>query len=498
MPGSGLRGLFVATILVAASSGVYADVALPALFSDGMVVQRQRPVHVWGTATPGEAVIVSFRGESRSVAADANGQWGLHLQPGDAGGPFELAIRGKNAIVVRDVLVGDVWLASGQSNMEWPTKRAAGADAALAAADLPRVRLLRVRKTYADHPLDDAAVVPWAACSRESAADFSAVAYFFAREIHARQQVPIGIIDASWGGTIAESWTSLSALAADPALMPVFAARAAMMERRADTIRQQERERREQEDARAAGRPIPQFPWHPDPNVWAPAVLFNAMIAPLTPFPIRGVIWYQGESNSSAERRFSYERLFQTLIRDWRRRWAQDDFPFLFVQLTNFASTPAEDWAEIREAQRRALALRNTAMAVTIDIGNPDDVHPVNKLDVGLRLALAARAIVYGEAVEYSGPVVRQVTSEGGALRVWFTHVPTGLESRGGALSAFELAGADGRFVAADARIEGSTVVVSAPGIDAPARVRYGWANSPDCRLYNREGLPASPFSESK
>lgn len=498
MPDSGLRSVLLATTLVAASSGVHADVTLPALFSDGMVVQRQRPVHVWGWADPSETVTVTFRGESQTTVADAMGQWALHLPPGEAGGPFELAIRGKSTSVVRDVLVGDVWLASGQSNMEWQTRLVAGAEAALGAANLPGIRLLRVKRTYADHPLDNAAVVPWTACSRESVADFSAVAYFFAREIHARQQVPIGIIDASWGGTIAESWTSLRALAADPALMPVFAARATMMERHAGTIQQQERERREQEEARAAGRPVPEFPWHPDPNVWAPAVLFNAMIAPLTPFPIRGVIWYQGESNSSAERRFTYERLFQTLIRDWRTRWAQDDLPFLFVQLANFTSTPAEDWAEVREAQRRALALRNTAMAVTIDIGDPEDVHPLNKLDVGLRLALAARAIVYGEAVEYSGPLVRQVTREGGALRVWFDHASGGLESRGGALEAFEVAGADGRFVAADARIEGSTILVSAPRIDAPVHVRYGWSNSPDCRLYNREGLPASPFRASR
>ena len=498
MPGSGLKSLVVVITLATAASSVSADVTLPALFSDGMVIQRQRPVHAWGSANPGETVIVTFRGESRTTVADATGRWDLHLPPGEAGGPFELVVRGANAKIVHDVLVGDVWLASGQSNMEWPTKLAADADAALAWADLPRVRLLRVKKSYADHPLDDAAVVPWIACSRESVADFSAVAYFFAREIHARQQVPIGVIDASWGGTIAESWTSLRALAADPALMPVFAARAAMMERRADDLRQQERERREQEAARAAGRPVPDFQWRPDPAVWAPAVLFNAMIAPLAPFPIRGVIWYQGESNSSAERRHTYERLFQALIRDWRTRWSQDDLPFLFVQLASFTSTPAEDWAEIREAQRRALALRNTAMAVTIDIGNPDDVHPTNKRDVGLRLALAARAAVYGEDIEYSGPLAREVTREGSSLRVWFDHATSGLESRGGALRSFEVAGADGSFIAADARIERSTLVVSAPGVDAPVHVRYGWSNSPECRLYNREGLPASPFTVSR
>jgi sialate O-acetylesterase len=221
------------------------------------------------------------------------------------------------------------------------------------------------------------------------------------------------------------------------------------------------------------------------------------MIAPLTPFPIRGVIWYQGESNSALERYPTYERLFRTLIEDWRRQWKIGDFPFLYVQLANFTSTPKEDWAPIREAQRNTLALRNTGMAVTIDIGNPDDVHPTDKLTVGHRLALAARAISYGEQLEYSGPLFRQVTPEGNKLRVWFDHA-VGLEAKGATLSSFEIAGADGQFVSAQASINGNTVILSSAGVPEPIAARYGWSNSPECHLYNRAGLPASPFTSER
>jgi sialate O-acetylesterase len=229
---------------------------------------------------------------------------------------------------------------------------------------------------------------------------------------------------------------------------------------------------------------------------WGPGMLWNGMIAPLTPFAIRGVLWYQGESNSPLERAPLYGRIFRTLIEDWRREWGEGDFPFLYVQIASFKSTPAEDWAELREQQLKALALRNTAMAVTIDIGNPDNVHPTDKLDVGLRLARAARALSYGESIEYSGPIFRQATPEGAAIRVWFDHAE-GLMAKGGAVSGFEVAGADGKFVPAAAKIEGATIVASSPEVAQPVFVRYGWANSPDCNLFNAAGLPASPFTSA-
>uniref|UniRef100_E6Q018 Sialate O-acetylesterase n=1 Tax=mine drainage metagenome TaxID=410659 RepID=E6Q018_9ZZZZ len=247
-------------------------------------------------------------------------------------------------------------------------------------------------------------------------------------------------------------------------------------------------------EAIAAGKPAPQFPWNPMLDTWAPARLYNGMIAPLTPFPIRGVIWYQGESNSALARAPLYERLFETLITDWRGQWAEGDFPFLYVQISNFKSSPQEDWATIREAQRRTLKLRNTAMAVTIDVGNPDNVHPTDKVTVGHRLALAARKISYGEALEDSGPTIRQTTTEGSALRLWFNHA-TGLHVQGGPLASFEVAGSDGVFHPALATIDGSTIVLTSAEVTHPVWARYGWANSPDCHLFNGDGLPASPFT---
>jgi sialate O-acetylesterase len=246
------------------------------------------------------------------------------------------------------------------------------------------------------------------------------------------------------------------------------------------------------DEAKAAGKPEPSFGWHPPLGISGPGQLYNGMIAPLTPFPIRGVIWYQGESNSGFGRGQYYSRIFRTLIEDWRKQWGTGDFPFLYVQLANFKS-PNEDWATLREQQRKTLAIRNTAMAVAIDVGESNNVHPTNKLDVGLRLARAARALSYGEKIEYAGPTYRQVTPEGNALRVWFEYAK-GLTAKGN-LTSFEVAGKDGKFSPATAVIDGETVVVSSPAVAAPVAVRYGWANDPSCNLYNGDGLPASPFS---
>jgi sialate O-acetylesterase len=222
-------------------------------------------------------------------------------------------------------------------------------------------------------------------------------------------------------------------------------------------------------------------------------MLWNGMIAPLSPFPIRGVIWYQGESNASLERSPLYGRIFRTLIEDWRHEWGVGDFPFLFVQIANFKTGSDSAWPVLREQQVQTLALRNTGMAVTIDIGNPVDIHPTNKLDVGLRLARAARALSYGEQVEYDGPTFRQATPEGAAMRVWLDHAK-GLMAKGGELTGFEVAGSDGKFYPATAKIEGMTIVVTSSSVADPAYVRYGWADSPQCNLFNGEGLPASPF----
>ena len=468
-----------------------------------MVVQRDLPVHVWGLAAPDEEVAVTFRGETRSAKANPLGRWSVYLKPGAAGGPFALTVQGIPApgssqtdqtITLDDVLVGDLWVASGQSNMEFEMRKSATAATDLPRAANARIRLLIVKKSAADYARDDIDTDGWAASSPESARDFSAVAWYFAREIEQREHVPVGVIDSTWGGTVAESWTRLTALGEDASLAPLFIARGKMTDREADAILAEKNEQRQRDDARAQGKPIPQFPWHPQLNSWGPGMLWNGMIAPLTPLPIRGVIWYQGESNSALARAPIYERIMRTLIGDWRRQWGVGNFPFLFVQISNFKSTPAEDWALLREQQLETLEVADTAMAVTIDIGNPDDVHPTDKVDVGLRLARAARVLSYGESIEYSGPLFRQATPEGASIRTWFDHA-AGLTAKGSEVTGFEVAGADGKFVPATARIDGATVVASSPAIPEPVFVRYGWANSPQCNLFNSEGLPASPFT---
>jgi sialate O-acetylesterase len=268
-----------------------------------------------------------------------------------------------------------------------------------------------------------------------------------------------------------------------------------MMQTQADVAVIVAAERREDQAARQAGQAPPPHPWRPDPASWAPAWLFNGMIAPETPYGIKGVIWYQGESNSKLAFAPMYARIFPALIADWRAHWHQGDFPFLFVQIANFRSNATEDWAPIREAQRRSLSVANTAMVVTADIGDPGNVHPADKQTVGARLALTARALAYGEKVEYSGPLFRQATAESDGLRIWFDHTGNGLVAKGDALQGFEIAGENGRFVAAAARIDGHNVVVSNAGVAEPRYVRYGWANAPVINLYNSEGLPASPFT---
>jgi sialate O-acetylesterase len=479
------------------SISAIAEVKLPSLLADHMVVQRGLPVHVWGMAARGEKVAVTFRGETQSTTADELGRWSLYLSPGEAGGPFPMVVKGSNTIELNDVLVGDVWVASGQSNMEFPMAGLVNSEKEIAAAQFPRIRIFRVERRPSDYPRSDVEAKTWALCTPENVADSSAVAYYFARDLYQKLNVPVGLMESFWGGTPAESWTSLPTLAGDASLMPVFAERSKVVGERETTLLRLEREDRDFEQAavqaKAEGKPAPGGAWHPDFAAWAPAALYNGMIAPLTRFPIRGVIWYQGEANSG-ERAPLYAHLFQTMIKDWRQAWDEGDFPFLFVQIANWTTGPDGRWPEVREAQRKALALRNTGMAVTIDIGDAHDIHPKDKLDVGLRLARAALAIAYGEKLEWSGPLYRQLTRENHGLRVWFDHA-NGLTAKGGgAVAGFEVAGSDGNYVAADAKIEGTSVTVSNASVSDPVSLRYGWADNPTCSLYNREGLPASPF----
>jgi sialate O-acetylesterase len=478
-----------------------AEVSLPKLFSSHMVLQRDMPIHVWGSATAGEAVTVEFHGLTASAATDEVGRWSVYLPSQSAGGPFTLVVRSSNTIQFDDVLVGDLWFASGQSNMEMPLagfpNSAVVQDSAkeIAAANYPDIRLLLIERDTSDYPLEDVkSATGWSQCTPETAKNFSAVAYFFARDLQkaqGKQHVAIGLIDSTWGGTPAEAWTSLGALGADAALMPIFANRAEMTDHESTEARLDGADK----VAREQGNPLtPGRSWHPNLASWRPAALYNAMVAPFTPLPIRGVIWYQGESNSSHAS--LYDRIFPAMIQDWRTQWHQGNFPFLFVQISGFASTPKEDWGTLRDAQRRSLYLAKTGMAVTIDVGDEHNVHPANKQVVGERLSLLARQIVFGENIVASGPLFQLAYPSGSAMHVWF-HDADGLRSQGGPLEGFEVAGHDGVFVSASAHIEGDTVKVESPSIPHPEFVRYAWPNFPKANLYNSAGLPASTFTSS-
>ena len=367
-------------LLLAASA--FADVRLARIFSDHAVLQRGKPVPVWGTAEPGERVTVEFRGQKISTVARDNGEWRVTLKPMPAGGPFQMTVRGNNPVVLNDVLVGEVWVASGQSNMEWPVALSNNAEQEIAEANNPQIRLFIVPKAVSDGPLKDLSSGAWQACTPETVRNFSAVGYFFARELQRALKVPVGVIETAWGGTPAESWTSKPTLMAHPSLRYLLE-----NWRRAEAIYPQAMENyhkqlaeweRAAAQARAEGKPEPKKPDPPrDPrsNPWKPSGLFNAMIAPIVPYAIQGAIWYQGESN--AGRAYEYRTLFPALIQDWRDAWAQGDFPFLFVQLANFMPAKPEPgesaWAELREAQLMTLSLPNTGMAVAIDIGDAND-----------------------------------------------------------------------------------------------------------------------------
>ncbi len=496
---SALRAVALVLPLACLPRIAICETRLPGILSSHMVLQRDRPIHIWGWSNPGEKVSVELHGVSRDAVGDSLGNWSVFLPPESAGGPYQLTVSCTNKIVLDDILIGDVWFASGQSNMEFPLKGWLGApmkDSAkeIARADHPQIRLLHIRQKTADFPLFDNDS-SWTVCSPETAADFSAVAYLFGRELNDRERVPIGLIDSTWGGTVAEAWTSLQGISADAGLMPIFATRAHMMQTQGEMVAILAKEKREDEAAQKAGQPPPQHTWHPAPESWAPAALFNGMVAPVTPYTIRGVIWYQGESNSKRPFAPMYAKLLPALIADWRVHWHEGNFPFLFVQISSFNSDETEAWPIVREAQRRSLSVANTAMAVTIDVGDPDNVHPPDKQTVAARLALAARALAYGETIEYSGPLFRQATPEGDAVRVWFDHAAHGLVAKGGALQGFEIAGEDGHFVTATASIDGTTVLVTNVRVAAPKQVRYGWSNAPTVNLFNSDGLPASPFT---
>jgi len=487
--------------LLALPALLAADVTLGPLFRDGCVLQHGKPLRIYGQADPGEAVTVTFNDQTVAAATHPGGHWLAVLKPlAPSAEPALLTVSGRNTVVVRDVLVGDVWLCSGQSNMEWQVRRSDRATEEIAAANHPLIRHFKIPHEVASTPQR---TVPgeWVSCSPQTVGDFSAVAYYFARELQAKLGIPIGLVNSSWGGTQIESWMSAESLATHPASAAIlqrwqerldgYPAALSTYQSQLATWQAQSNE------ARAAGRPFTRRrPRAPEGagSRWEPAGLYNAMVAPLVPASMRGVIWYQGETN--AARHDEYRTLFPTMIQHWRRDFAQGDLPFLFVQLANLnrSSDPTgELWAWQRDAQAAALSLPATGMAVTIDIGDPNDIHPTNKQDVGRRLALLALRHAHGQEVVDEGPTLTAAVRNGSEVLLRWRSA-AGLRTDDPALPGFELAGPDGTFHAASARIDGDSVVVSHPAISTPNQVRYAWHNNPPSPLRNGAGLPAVPF----
>ena len=627
--------------LIISSQYAFCRIRLPRLISDGMVLQREMNVKIWGWADEGERVTVNFNGKSYTASPNEDGQWTVCLDQMRAGGPYTLDIQGDNKIILKDIMIGDVWVCSGQSNMELSMERVSTRyPAVIANSSNPQIRQFFVPRKYDfDKPCEDFTSGRWESATPETVLDFTAVGYFFAKSLFERYHVPIGLINTALGGSPAEAWLSEEALQDFPnhlrtALQYRDDAFIANIERKnqqnqqtwysqldkkdrgltnngspwyevdVDTSEWSEMEipgywaqtalgpvngtvwfRREFEvPDEMAGKPakllmgrivdadwtyvngtlvgtvsyqypprryeIPEKLLKPGTNViavrvvnnaggggfvsdkpyqisaagntidlkgkwkfrlgttmdplppevfirWKPMGLYNAMIAPLTNYAMTGVIWYQGESN--AGRAAEYRTLFPAVIADWRNKWGQGDFPFLYVQLANFMEakdTPSEsNWALLREAQLQTLTVPNTAMAVTIDLGEWNDIHPLNKEDVGKRLALAAQKIAYGEDVVYSGPIYDSMKIDGNKIILSFIHTGGGLFAKGGPLQSFAIAGEDKKFVWAKAEIDDDSVIVWNETVDNPVAVRYAWADNPqDANLYNKEGLPASPF----
>jgi len=505
--------VYGALVLPLLGSNVQAEVRLHNLFTDHMVLQRDTRVPVWGWANEGETVTVEFRGKKTSAVA-RNGKWMVRLNNLKAGGPDELRVSGANTLVVKDVLVGEVWIASGQSNMEWPMTASFEPAGDIASASEPMLRLFTVPKLKTNSPVENIAA-SWRRTGSNSVAGFSAVGYYFGHALQKALGVPVGVIHTSWGGSPAEVWMREEVLAADPEyrrnILDIYPGQLKQYQTNLAAWEKEEAE------AKAAKQEFTK--WKPWP-AWKPSELYNGMIAPLLPFAIQGAIWYQGESN--AGRAYEYRRLFADMIRNWRRDWGQGDFPFLAVQLAPF--NPVKDqpvnssWAELREAQMLATkALSKVGVAVITDYGNPTDIHPTWKKPVGERLALAAHAIAYREKLVHSGPVYRRMTIKDDTALLSFDHVGGGLiagasreEAGKGspiweivkarqkddaqAFVGFEVAGEDRKFVWAKAEIRGKKIAVSSPSVPKPVAVRYGWADCPVVNLFNVEGLPASPF----
>jgi len=511
-------GLLLLAGILAAALPAVAEVRLPKIFTDNMMFQRDLPVRVWGWADAGEEVSVTLSGKSATTKADAAGKWKTELPALKEGENLELTVKGKNSLALKNVIIGDIWVCGGQSNMEWALGQSLGAPEDIKAADFSKIRCIRINKVQTGEPQADApSAGPWQVCSPATAGRFTAVGYYFAREIHQKTGVPIGIVDSNWGGTRIEPWVAAEGLdlvaslgAGRQEAMKAYQAQLPAALTAMETWITQTRKNLD------SGAPVTSPPTMPV----LPAIksgwsgMYNAMIHPFVSLPIKGALWYQGESNGNEGE--SYYEKKRALIGGWRKNWGQGDFPFYYVQLASFQN-PSQDpaggngWAKLREAQTKTLSMPNTGMAVitdTVPLAQSGDIHPKNKYDVGLRLALWALGRDYAQkGVVVSGPLFKSMKVEGGKARLEFDQLGSGLmigkkdgrspavEDKEGKLARFAIAGADKKWVWAEAVIEKDTVVVSSPEVAVPAAVRYGFEMNPTgANLYNREGLPASPF----
>jgi sialate O-acetylesterase len=504
--------LMTSLAATAITATAQADVKLPTLFSPRMVLQRNAPIPIWGTADPDESITVRLGETEAKITAAADGRWRVNLPPRAAAMNLTLSVIGKNTLEFTDVAVGEVWICSGQSNMTFALKLSSGSEGAIKFSKDPGLRLFSVAQRTSETPLTDVSG-RWYWSTPNTVPNFSAVAYFFGRELREKLGVPVGLIHTAWSGTTAESWTSRPMLDTLPATVPFVATWDKQVADYTPEVAAQKKLQYETETlprwqaladkARADGKvapPKPQPPTTPTDDKNRPANLFNGMIAPLMPYGIKGVIWYQGEANVT--RANAYRALFPALIKDWRTRWGQGDFPFLWVQLANHRAPqqkPVEfdPRALLRDAQYSSLSVPNTGMATAVDladIDNPMDNHPHNKLDVGLRLAFIALATQYGQHVPYSGPSFDKATFDGAKVKLSFKFTDGGLKVRGDKLTGFALKDPKGNWHWAEGLVEGDTVVLSSPTVPTPVAVRYNWAINPIGNLYNGTDLPALPF----
>jgi len=503
---SGWSGLAtMLALLIGQPSGARADVKVPAIFGSHMVLQRDQKDRVWGWAEPGEEVTVALDGQSKSTKAGADGSWQVVLDPMPAGGPSTMSIKGKNTITLEDVLVGEVWICSGQSNMQMDVGAANDADLEIASAKYPRIRLISVPQIGTQEPQKDFRG-RWRTCQPDSVGGFSAVGYFFGRELHQILDVPIGLIDDSWGGSACEAWIRRDLLAADEKYAPLLK-RWEQIEKNYTRAKAEYQAKQAERDsaakkARAEGKRPPRQSSNPDDLMRGnsrPGNIYNGVLKPTIGYGIRGVIWYQGESN--AGRAYQYRDLFPLMIKSWRDEWGEGDFPFYWVQLADFLAEPSEPkesaWAELREAQTMTMSrLPNTGQAVIIDLGEGKDIHPRNKQGVATRLARWALAKNYGKPVACESPSYKAMEKSGNKIILGFDHVGGGLRTFDvPELRGFAIAGSDQKFVWAKARITApGKIEVWSDQISEPVAVRYAWADNPVCNLYSSAGLPLTPF----